>query len=72
MNDNITQARHGSPADRGAADKYYGRPRFPHYFVGGTYQSEEVTEENMTPDQIREYMDAYETTTDQKDWGYDY
>jgi len=64
--------RHGSPADRGSADAYYGRPRDPHYFVGDSYRSEEITEERMTPEQIREYLDAYESTTDRKDWGNDH
>lgn len=38
------RARHGGPYDRGGADSYYGRRPNPHYYVGATYSSEEVTE----------------------------
>jgi hypothetical protein len=61
--------RHGSPQDRGGADRYYGRPYEPHYYKGHTYQSERVTEEFMTTAQIEEYRYGYENEEDRKDWG---
>ena len=64
--------RHGSPFDRGSADSYYHRPRRPHFFVGPTYQSEEVTEKDMTPQEIQAYLAGYqwnEQFGDKKDWG---
>jgi len=50
---NNYDTRHGGPFDRGAADSYYHRPRRPHFFVGDTYSSEEVTERNMTAQEIQ-------------------
>ena len=52
--------RHGGAYDRGSADSYYRRGFRPHYFKGGTYMSEEVTEEQMTPAEIAAYTAGYE------------
>ena len=75
MAETITQQydqRHGSPWDRGSADSYYHRAPRPHYFLGDTYQSAEVTEELMTLEQVQAYMAGYEHNEqfgDKKDWG---
>ena len=64
--------RHGGPWDRGSADSYYRRSRCPHYFVGGTYHSEEITEDQMTEAEIAAYhagFDDNEKYGDFKDWG---
>lgn len=69
-----TPHRHGSAYDRGAADSYYRRGRRPHYFKGGTYTSDEVTREDMTEEEIKEYhrgFDENEANGDHKDWGRD-
>ena len=64
------EQRHGSPYDRGWADRYYGRPYTPHFFEGATYSSPEVTEVNMTPEQIEEYRQGWnDNQEDRKDWG---
>ena len=47
--------RHGGPYDRGAADSYYQRPFRPHYFVGETYNSDEIQQSEMTLEEIEEY-----------------
>lgn len=60
--------RHGSPQDRGSADRYYHRPRKPHYFVGGTNTSERVDENNMTVDEIAAYNYGYDNEEDRKEW----
>lgn len=52
--------RHGGPYDRGSADSYYRRGFKPHYFVGDTYMSEEVSQEQMTPEEIEAYTAGYE------------
>ena len=52
--------RHGGAYDRGSADSYYGRGFRPHYFVGGTYTSKEVTKEQMTAEEIAAYTAGYE------------
>ena len=60
--------RHGGPYDRGSADAYYWRPRNPHYFIGGSYTSELVTEENMTPEEVQEYLLGYDSCQDRKQY----
>lgn len=58
---------HGSPADRGSADAYYGRCPKPHKWPNGTGFGECVT--LTDPDEIAEYMEAFGAETDRKDWG---
>lgn len=63
--------RHGGAFDRGSADSYYNRPRRPHYFLGGTYQSAEIRAVEGTPE-YEAYMMGYEYNEahgDKKDWG---
>lgn len=62
-------ARHGGAFDRGSADSYYGRGRRPHYYVGGTGSSAEVTD--LTEAEIQAYHAGYdynEEYGDKKDW----
>ena len=61
--------RHGSPRDRGSADAYYGRQPRPHYFVGKTRQSLEITEDNMSDEEIQDYYKGFDEEDDRKDWG---
>jgi hypothetical protein len=56
---------HGSPADRGGADCYYGRRRDPHYYPNGTYNGDRVEAKDMTQGQI----DAYNREYDSGDFG---
>ena len=61
--------RHGGPFDRGAADSYYSRGFNPHYFVGPTYQSDEITD--LTPEELEAYTAGYEENErfgDKKDY----
>ena len=51
--------RHGGPLDRGRADRHYDRAWEPHYFVGDTYNSDKVEQEQMTEKEIREYTFGY-------------
>ena len=51
--------RHGGPYDRGSADSYYRRGMQPHYYVGTTYNSKCVSEEDMTEQQLQEYRQGY-------------
>lgn len=55
--------RHGGPRDRGAADAYYRRPYAPHYYVGDTYSSPRIGEDDMTPNEIGEYICGWEEQT---------
>jgi|TARA_R110000751_G_scaffold2871_2_gene14989 hypothetical protein len=61
--------RHGGPYDRGSADAYYGRQIKPHYFAEGTHTSLCYLEQDMTEQQIDEYLVGYASTEDRKDWG---
>lgn len=63
--------RHGGAYDRGMADSYYGRERRPHYFTGGTYQSTEIEEVDMSAEEIAAYNQGYddnEKSGDKKDY----
>jgi hypothetical protein len=64
-------SRHGGPFDRGSADSWYSRPFRPHYFEGGTYETERIEAEHMTPEQIVAYTAGYEYNEmhgGKKDW----
>ena len=61
--------RHGSPQDRGSADRYYGRGFNPHYYLGDTMQSEKIERNRMTVDEIAAYRYGYDNEEDRKDWG---
>ena len=69
---NQTQTRrHGCAYDRGAADSYYRRRRDPHYYKGGSYTSECVPAQGMTPEEVDEYnrgFDDNEYSGDHKEW----
>ena len=61
--------RHGSLYDRGSADSYYDRARYPHWYPNGTYNGECVL--GVTEDEIAEYMAGYdwnEEHGDKKSW----
>lgn len=63
--------RHGGPWDRGGADSYYGRGRRPHYFVGDTGRTDEITEDKMTKEEIEAYLAGYQWNEDfggKKEW----
>lgn len=59
-------AGHGSPADRGSADAYYGRGCSPHYISAGRVRVTPL--DGMTPAQVAEYRAAYEGEDDRKRW----
>lgn len=61
--------KHGSPYDRGSADRYYGRPYTPHYYPEGTYEGKRVTLKDMTADEIAAYTKGFNEEEDRKDWG---
>lgn len=63
------KVRHGSPEDRGSADKYYGRVYDPHYFTGATRNSECINWQDMTEDETAQYKKGWNEQTYQKDWG---
>ena len=56
----MSNKRHGGAYDRGSADSYYRRGRRPHYFMGATYQSKEVSEKDMTAEEIAAYNKGFD------------
>ena len=61
---------HGSPADRGSADAYYGRQARPHYNqVQENGSMKRIEREDMTDEQIQDYLRAYEKEEDRKSHG---
>jgi len=62
-------AKHGSPRDRGSADRYYGRPYNPHWhWYGDLGHVHTVESEQMTPTEITEYDNGYNGETGEKVW----
>ena len=63
--------RHGGPFDRGAADSWYRRGMTPHYYVEGTGTSPRVAENDMSAEEIAEYVAGYlfnESCGGHKEW----
>ena len=60
---------HGSPQDRGSADRYYGRDYDPHWWPNGTGKGDRVEMFDMSPQEITEYTYGYNNEEDRKDWG---
>ena len=61
--------KHGSPEDRGSADRYYGRRYEPHYYPSGTGKGIRIIEVLMTKEQVTAYKDGWDKEQDRKDWG---
>ena len=60
---------HGSPQDRGSADRYYQRPFDPHWWPDGTGKGIRVDKEEMSESQIEEYQFGWDNEEDRKDYG---
>lgn len=58
---------HGSPYDRGRADSYYGRSRYPHKWPTGTGNGKMVV--LISKKEIGDYLEGYNENCDFKDWG---
>jgi len=52
--------RHGGPYDRGGADSWYRRGRYPHHYTGtGSYDGKRIEEADMSPEEIAAYHQGY-------------
>jgi hypothetical protein len=66
--------KHGSPRDRGSADRYYGRPYNPHWHFYGASSfwselgCELIESDQMTAEEIAEYDNGYNGETGEKVW----
>jgi len=56
----VVNKNHGSPYDRGSADSYYRRSCSPHWYPAGSYDGSCIQEEDMTTQEIAEYLQGYE------------
>jgi hypothetical protein len=65
----IDKLKHGSPMDRGSADRYYGRPYNPHWYPEGTGKGSRVELRDMTAGEIVDYTKGFNEEEDRKDWG---
>jgi hypothetical protein len=61
-------SKHGSPKDRGSADRYYGRRYEPHYYPSGTGKGIRIIEVLMTKEQVTAYKDGWDNEEDRKEW----
>jgi len=55
-------------ADRGAADRYYGREPVPHFWLDNLGVNF-VTEDDMTVEEVDAYFEGWWNEEDRKDWG---
>ena len=55
-------------ADRGAADRYYGREPVPHIWLDNLGVNF-VTEDDMTVEEVDAYFEGWWNEEDRKDWG---
>lgn len=60
--------KHGSPQDRGSADRYYGRPYNPHWYPSGTHKGKRIGKDQMSNDEIAEYYYGFKNEENRKDW----
>ena len=60
--------KHGSPKDRGSADRYYDRRYEPHYYPSGTGKGIRIIEVLMTKEQVTAYKDGWDNEEDRKEW----
>lgn len=59
FNGKVYDSRHGGPFDRGSADSWYSRSIRPHYFAGGSYQSDEIIPPKGS-EEYEAYLAGYE------------
>ena len=55
-------------ADRGSADRYYGREPVPHFWLDNLGVNF-VTEDDMTVEEVDAYFEGWWNEEDRKDWG---
>ena len=61
--------RHGSPEDRGAADRYYGRAFNPHWEDHSSGRCRRVEAQDMSRAEIAGYTYGFDNEHGRKDWG---
>ena len=69
ISDSKLSRKHGSPYDRGSADRYYQRQFDPHWWPEGTGKGLKITAEVMHEDELLEYSLGWHEEDDRKDYG---
>ena len=64
--------KHGSPEDRGAADRYYGRMFNPHWEDHSGRRYTRIDAQDMSRAEIAAYTHGFNNEEGQKDWGVPY
>ena len=60
---------HGSPYDRGSADRYYGREYQPHMIDFLKGHNMRIKADELSQEQLNEYKLGRNQTDSRKDWG---
>ena len=69
MDDIWMGRKHGSPMDRGSADRDYGRKYDPHWWPEGTGKGSRIELKDMSVEEICAYTKGFKEEEDRKDWG---
>ena len=62
-------SKNGTPYERGSADAHSNRPMQPHYYRGAFRSNrEKITEDQMTDEEITDYIRGHEKEKNRKIW----
>lgn len=65
----MSEVKHGSPEDRGSADRYYYRRYNPHWYPNGTGNKPHILKQDMSEEEIALYKKGWDEEGERKDWG---
>jgi len=65
----MSDIKHGSPEDRGSADRYYQRMYDPHWYPNGTGNNPRILKQDMSEEEIALYKKGWDEEGERKDWG---
>ena len=65
----MSDIKHGSPEERGSADRSYQRMYDPHWYHNGTGNKHRIPTQDMSEEEIALYMKGREDEGERKEWG---
>ena len=68
MFEDDTTSLHGSPEDRGSADRYYHRGYNPHWYPNGTGNRPRILKQDMSEEEIALYKKGWDGEQERKEW----